>query len=245
MLNYFHSCTSHQIFFFWKHHTSTNQKTKLSFWLFTCLWWHPTIWCRFMNLFHFQCTSTFLAMSLSLLRSATTTWSWSTTQNPINWSRHLTFRLATRWGRPIFAKGGMSSSQTWPRHASAPCTLQTDAKNIQTRCKFSISRAQEKIFRLDSNTYVVYSLGKINTNYVWPKGKSFLAVQISSGQTIRINPSSYIRTMDHIIKADSSKEIKIHSKRLNWTWTLGQLFQQSENKMVTSAIEKLRSKISG
>jgi hypothetical protein len=50
------------------------------------------------------------------------------------------------------------------------------AKNIQDRCKFSIGGAQEKIFRLDSNTYVVYSLGKINTNHVCPKPKSISAV---------------------------------------------------------------------
>ncbi len=115
-----------------------------------------------------------------------------------------------------------------------------DAKNIQGQCKFSIGGAQEKIFCLDSNTYVV----KINTNHVCPKAKSILAVQISSGQTVRINPSCYIRTMDHIITADDSEEIKIHSKWLDWTWTLGQLFQQPENKMVTTAINKLRTKIS-
>jgi hypothetical protein len=86
-----------------------------------------------------------------------------------------------------------------------------DAKNIQGQCKFSIGGAQEKIFCLDSNTYVV----KINTNHVCPKAKSILAVQISSGQTVRINPSCYIRTMDHIITADDSEEIKIHSKWLD------------------------------
>ena len=58
-----------------------------------------------------------------------------------------------------------------------------NAKDIQDRCKFSIGGAQEKIFRLDSNTYVVYSLGKINTNHVCPKAKSISAIQISSGQT--------------------------------------------------------------
>jgi hypothetical protein len=58
-----------------------------------------------------------------------------------------------------------------------------DARNIQGRCKFSIGGAQEKIFHLDSNTYMVYSLGKINTNHVCPKAKSILAIQISSGQT--------------------------------------------------------------
>jgi hypothetical protein len=80
-----------------------------------------------------------------------------------------------------------------------------DAKNIQDCCKFSIGGAQEKIFHLDSNTYVVYSLRKINTYHVCPKVKSISAIQISSGQTVRINPSCYVRTMDHIITANDSE----------------------------------------
>jgi hypothetical protein len=120
-----------------------------------------------------------------------------------------------------------------------------DNQNIHSRCKFSVGGAQEKIFRLDSNTYVVYSLGKISTNHVCPKAKTISAVQISSGQTVRINPSCYIRTMDHIITADDSEEITIHSKWLDWTWTLGQLFQQKESAVVASAIAKLRTRISG
>jgi hypothetical protein len=120
-----------------------------------------------------------------------------------------------------------------------------DAKNIQDQCKFSIGGAQEKIFRLDNNMYEVYSLGKINTNHVCPKAMSISAVQISSGQTVRINPSCYIRTMDHIITADDNEELEIHSKWLDWTWTLGQLFQQPESEMVATAIDKLCTKISG
>ncbi len=81
------------------------------------------------------------------------------------------------------------------------------AKSIQQRCKFSIGRAQEKIFRLDSNTYVVYSLRKISTNHICPKAKTISAVQISSVQTTRINLSCFIWTMDHIITADVSEEI--------------------------------------
>jgi hypothetical protein len=95
---------------------------------------------------------------------------------------------------------------------------------------------------LDSNINVVYSLGKINTNHVCPKAKTILAVQISSGQTVRINPSCYIRTMDHIFTADDSEEIEIHSKWLDWTFTLEQLFQQPENEVVTTAIAKFRNK---
>jgi hypothetical protein len=98
---------------------------------------------------------------------------------------------------------------------------------------------------LDSHTYVVYSLGKISTNQVCPKAKSITAVQISSGQTIRINPSCYIRTMSHIITADDSKEIEILDNWLEWTWTLPQLFQQPESEVVLSAIHRLWNKIAG
>jgi hypothetical protein len=37
-----------------------------------------------------------------------------------------------------------------------------DAKNIQNNCKFSIGGAQEKIFRLDSNTYKEAKEGPLN-----------------------------------------------------------------------------------
>ncbi len=120
-----------------------------------------------------------------------------------------------------------------------------DHSNIQIKCKFTVDGAQEKILRLDSHTYVVYSLGKISTNQVCPKAKSISAVQISSGQTIRVNPSCYIRTMDHIITADDSEEVEILDKWLDWIWTLPQLFQQPESEVVLSAIEHLRTKIAG
>ncbi len=51
--------------------------------------------------------------------------------------------------------------------------------------------------------------------------------------------------MDHIITADDSEEMEIHSKWLDWTWTLGQLFQQPENEKVTKAIDRLLERISG
>jgi hypothetical protein len=105
--------------------------------------------------------------------------------------------------------------------------------------------ALEKIFRLDGNTYVVYSLGKINTNHVCPKTKSISAIQISSGKMIRISPGCHVRTMDHLITADDNEEMEIHSKWLDWTWTLRQLFQQPENEKVMQAIEQLWQRISG
>jgi hypothetical protein len=111
-----------------------------------------------------------------------------------------------------------------------------DHTNIQIKCKFTVDGAQEKIFRFDSHTYVVYSLGKIAPTK--PARR-----QSPSGQTIRINPSCYIRTIDHIITADDSEEMEILDKWLDWTWTLPQLFQQPESEVVISAIERLWTNI--
>jgi hypothetical protein len=152
--------------------------------------------------------------------------------------------IATKWEKTYFCKGRNVLLTALTKTCLGALYL-ADTKNIQDWCKCSIRGAQEKIFLLDSNTYVVYSLGKINTNHVCPKAKSISAVQISLGQTVRIHPSCYIRTMDHIIMADDSEEFEIHSKWLDWTWTLGQLFQQPESEMVTTANDKLRTKISG
>jgi hypothetical protein len=107
----------------------------------------------------------------------------------------------------------------------------------------------EKIFSLDSNTYVVYSyvvysLWTINTNHVCPKAKTISAVQIKAGQDIKLNPGCYIRTIYHVIRADETEDVEVHSKWLDWTWNLGKLFQQPENKAVTAAIEKLQTQIS-
>jgi hypothetical protein len=63
--------------------------------------------------------------------------------------------------------------------------------------------------------YVVIPLGKISTNYVCTKVKTISDVQISLGQTVRINPSCFIRTMDHIIMTDDRVEIEINSN----VWT--------------------------
>ncbi len=101
----------------------------------------------------------------------------------------------------------------------------------------------KKIFSLD--TYVVYSLGTISTNHVCPKAKTISEVQIKSGQTIKLYCGCYIQTMDHIIMANETEDMEVHSKWLNWTWTLRELFQQPENKIVTKAIKKIWAKISG
>jgi hypothetical protein len=92
---------------------------------------------------------------------------------------------------------------------------------------------------------MVYSLGTISTNHVCPKAKTIIAVQVKSGQAVKLNPRCNIRTKDHVITADKTEDKEVHSKWLDWTWLLGGLFQQPENKIVTAAIQKLCTQISG
>jgi hypothetical protein len=71
-----------------------------------------------------------------------------------------------------------------------------DPNSIQTCCQFSIGGELEKIFRLDSNMFVIYSLGKINTNHICPKKKSISAIQhhhedmVKSAQHHRLAPGA-------------------------------------------------------
>jgi hypothetical protein len=92
---------------------------------------------------------------------------------------------------------------------------------------------------------MVYSLRTISSNHICSKAKTISAVKVKSGQAIKLNSRCYIRTMDHIIMADETEDIEVHSKLLDWTWTLGKLFQQPKNEIVTAAMEKLQTKIAG
>jgi hypothetical protein len=97
---------------------------------------------------------------------------------------------------------------------------------------------------MDRSTCVVYSLGTINTNHVCAKAKIISQVQIKSGQALKINPGCYIWTSDHVITAGETEDVEVHSKWLNWTWTLGERFQLPKNKIVMSMIQRLRIQIS-
>ncbi len=78
-----------------------------------------------MNLFHFLSTLISPSTSPSCPGWATTTWLLSDIPNHTSSSPPWISRHATRWGKPIFAKKGMSSLPIWPRPASAPYTLPT------------------------------------------------------------------------------------------------------------------------
>ncbi len=57
--------------------------------------------------------------------------------------------------------------------------------------------------------------GSATTNQVCPAANDVTAMQIQSGDTIKIKPGCYIRTMDHVISADESETIDIAIKTMD------------------------------
>jgi hypothetical protein len=51
--------------------------------------------------------------------------------------------------------------------------------------------------------------------------------------------------MDHVITADDSEDMEIHSTWLNWTMTLSHFFDQKDSEQITKVINELRDKITG
>ncbi len=89
-----------------------------------------------------------------------------------------------------------------------------NSHSIQNHCRFKIAEAREKIFELSENTWAVYSIGTISTNQVCPAANDVAAMQIQSGDTIKVKPGCYVRTMDHVISADESETIEIAIKTM-------------------------------
>jgi hypothetical protein len=89
-------------------------------------------------------------------------------------------------------------------------------------------KAQDLMKRIDK---------KIGTN-AWPltmyvpRLVAFSPLTISSGQAIAVRPGCHIQTMDHIITADDSSDMEIHSTWLDWMMTLSQLFDHTESEQI-------------
>ncbi len=68
---------------------------------------------------------------------------------------------------------------------------------------------------MSENTWGVYSIGTISTIEVCPVANDVTAMQIQSGDAIRIRPGCYVRTMDHVISADEYETIEIAIKTMD------------------------------
>jgi len=116
---------------------------------------------------------------------------------------------------------------------------------IKANCKFRISDTREKIFSLGNNTWLVYSIGTIATNQVCPKSKSNTPITIRSGQAITVQSGCHIATMDHLITADETDEVEVHSTWLDWTMSLSELFDHEDAEQITKVATEIRDTYSG
>jgi len=116
---------------------------------------------------------------------------------------------------------------------------------IKANCKFRISDTREKIFSLGNNTWLVYSIGTIATNQVCPKSKSNTPLMIRSGQAITVQSGCHIATMDHLITADETDDVEVHSTWLDWTMTLSQLFDHDDAEQITKVATEIRDTYTG
>ncbi len=120
-----------------------------------------------------------------------------------------------------------------------------NSHSIQTHCQFKIAEAREKIFELSENTWAVYSIGTISTNQVCPAANDVTAMQIQSGDTIKVKPGCYVRTMDHVISADESEMIEIAIKTMDWAGEITDLFHYENKDAIHQAVEGLRNRYNG
>jgi len=83
---------------------------------------------------------------------------------------------------------------------------------IKKNCNYTICDAMEKVFRFDSNTWVVVHLiDMISTNHICPRVDTPFPIQIRSNQSIRLQPGCHIQTLDHIITAEELEDMEINS----------------------------------
>jgi hypothetical protein len=51
--------------------------------------------------------------------------------------------------------------------------------------------------------------------------------------------------MYHLITADKSEDLEVHSTWLDWTMTLSQLFDHTDNEQITTAVHKIKHTMTG
>jgi hypothetical protein len=68
---------------------------------------------------------------------------------------------------------------------------------------------------------------------------------IKSGQSVTVKAGCNIPTMDHLISADDSEDMKIVNSWLDWTMSLSQLFNHDDSSQLTATIMIIRKHTNG
>jgi hypothetical protein len=99
------------------------------------------------------------------------------------------------------------------------------------------------IISLDSNTWVVYSLGMISTNPVCPKAETLFPMQARSGQAIKLQPGRHVKTLTtpSQLMNLSGDPLQLAAMDL----VTRELLNHPKDETITAAIKDLCTKISG
>jgi len=147
-------------------------------------------------------------------------------------------------GGTFFCKG-RKVIETSLKRSCLGALYMANSESIQNHCRFKMAEAREKIFELSENTWAVYSVGTISTNEVCPAANVVTAIQIQSGDTIRIKPGCYVRTMDHIISTNKSEMIEVIIKMMDWASEITVLFHYGNKEAIHQAVQGLRTRYNG
>ncbi len=147
-------------------------------------------------------------------------------------------------GDTFFCKG-RKVMETSLKKSCLGALYMANSNSIQNHCRFKIAEAREKIFELSENTWAVYLVGTISTNEVCPAANAVMAMQIQSGDTIRIKPGCYIRMMDHVISANESETIEVTIKTMDWAGEIMDLFHYGNKEAIHQAVQGLRTRYNG
>jgi hypothetical protein len=77
---------------------------------------------------------------------------------------------------------------------------------------------------------------------VCPAANAVTAMQIQSGDTIKIKPGCYVRTMDHVISADESETIEIVIKTMDWAGEITDLIHNENKDAIHQAVQGLHNR---
>jgi len=155
-----------------------------------------------------------------------------------------TYTLVSTSGTPSLCKG-RKFMETRLKRSCLGALYMANSESIQNHCLFKIADARVKIFELSENTWAVYSVGTISTNRVCPAANAVTAMQIQSGDTIRIKPGCYIQTMDHVISADESETIEVAIKMMDWSGEITDLFHYGNKEAIHQAVQGLQTRYNG
>jgi len=146
-------------------------------------------------------------------------------------------------GGTFFCKG-RKVMETNLKRSCLGALYMANFNSIQNHCRFKIAEAREKIFEFSENTWAVYSIGTIITNEVCPAANDVTAMQIQSGDTIKIRPGCYVWTMDHVISADESETIET-IKTMDWAGKITDLLHYENKDAIHQAVQGLPNRYNG